>query len=121
MSTLFILSLLSFFRQRNYLVFLFPFSTFTFSSTCHLLYVYEIKLLSVFGVNCSLHFLKCSLSPKKSKPISIFLTFLFQSRNIFCLVISLSCVTSECLTILFLSIDGKFHIRYSTKSVSLTN
>ena len=75
---------------------------------------------SVLGFNWSLHFLKCRLSTKKGSQISLFFTALVQSHNILSLVTFLSCVQSECLIILSLSI-GKFHIRYSTKSVSLRN
>lgn len=82
---------------------------------CTKYYLYNDSFL---GFNCSLHFLKWRLSQKKGIQISLFLTGLFQSHNVLSLVIFLSCVTSEWRTIFSLSI-GKFHIRYSTKSVSL--
>ncbi len=84
-----------------------------------IIFGYYLKRDSLIGVSCSLHFLKCRLSTKKGNPISLFFTGLVPSHNVLSLVILLSCVTSECLTMLFLSI-GKFHIRYSTKSVSLS-
>jgi hypothetical protein len=70
-------------------------------------------------VSWSLHFLKCRLSQKNGNPISLFFTALVPSHRVLSLVIFLSCVTSLWRTMLFLSI-GKFHIRYSTKSVSLS-
>lgn len=79
---------------------------------------YELNLDCFIGVSCSLHFLKCRLSTKNGSPMSLFFTGLVPSRSVLCLVILLSCVQSECLIILSLSI-GKFHIRYSTRSVSL--
>ena len=82
---------------------------------CTKYYLYNDSFL---GFNCSLHFLKWRLSQKKGIQISLFLTGLFQSHNVLSLVIFLSWVTSEWRTIFSLSI-GKFHIRYSTKSVSL--
>lgn len=82
---------------------------------CTKYYLYNDSFL---GFNCSLHFLKCRLSQKKGSHISLFLAGLLPSQSILPLVIFLSCVQSECLIMLSLSI-GKFHIRYSTKSVSL--
>lgn len=79
---------------------------------------YDLKLLSVFGLSCSLHALKLSLHPKKFTPISFFFVFLNPFRRILCFVVPLSWVQSECLIMFSLSI-GKFPIRYSTRSVSL--
>ena len=101
-----------------WIIYLFHHLSFSFSKP---LYIgYDLKLLSFFATSWSLHFLKFSLLPKKSIPISLFFTFLAQSHRILSLVMDLSCVQSECLMMFALSI-GKFPIRYSTRSVSLTS